>query len=277
MASILLAGLAGTACSQISGTASVTEDWTKERAGIQHGKVEALTIDETRYNRKRKIWVYTPAGYDGKAAEPYRLVISFDGEDYIKDMPAPTILDNLIAAGKIYPAVQVMIDNSDDRLGDLANHQKFADFVALDLVPWVRRNYRVTNEAEKAVLLGYSAGGLAATFVAFRYPNLFGNVLSQSGAFWRGPEGSSSPYEWLTAQIKGSAKMNVRFYLEVGGAENIKNASGWTMVETNQHLRDTLRAKGNDVVYLEVPGAIHNPEHWRSQIAPGLINLIGKK
>jgi enterochelin esterase family protein len=261
--------------SSLPGAAAI--DWTKEQAGVPKGKVEAFVVDDRQYNRKRKIWIYTPPGYDAKSAEPYRLLISFDGEDYIKDIPAPTILENLIAAGKVYPTVQVMVDNSEDRLGDLANRQKFADFVAKDLLPWAQTHYRVAREADKVTLLGYSAGGLASAYVAYRYPNLFGNVLSQSGAFWRGNEGAPSPIEWLTTQFKSSPKLNVRFYLVVGGGETIKNSSGFTMAETSGHLRDALKSKGYEVAFLEVPGAVHNPESWRTQVAGGLIHLFGKK
>src|SRR6478672_11972450 len=118
---LLVTALLGSAACAQAPTSSVTttNDWTEVRAGIAKGKVEPFTIDDKQYSRKRKIWVYTPPGYDAKASEPYRLIISFDGEDYVKDIPAPVILDNLIAAGKIYPAVQVMVDNSEDRLGDL--------------------------------------------------------------------------------------------------------------------------------------------------------------
>jgi enterochelin esterase family protein len=269
-----------TACAQKSATpttATVT-DWTIEKKDVPKGRTESLTIDDRQYNRPRKIWVYTPPGYDaGKAAAPNRLIITFDGEDYIKDIPAPVILDNLLAAGKIYPTVQVFVDNSEDRLGDLANHQKFADFVAKDLLPWVQSNYRVGKEPDKIVLAGYSAGGLAAAFVGFKYPNLFGNVFAQSGAFWRGNEGASTPSEWVTEQYRTAAKLNQRFYLEVGGAENIKGVGGSTMIETNQRLRDVLISKGYEVSYREVPNAVHNPEHWRAQFADGIIYLIGKK
>jgi enterochelin esterase-like enzyme len=273
------------ACAQVptkipiaaSPTGPSAVDWTKEQTTVPKGKVDALVVDDRQYNRKRKIWVYTPATYDPKSAEPYRLLISFDGEDYIKDIPAPTILDNLIAAGKIHPTVQVMIDNSEDRLGDLANHQRFADFVAKDLLPWARTNYHVASEADKVTLLGYSAGGLGAAYVAYKYPGLFGNVFSQSGAFWRGNEGASSPSEWLTAQLKTSPKLNLRFYMVVGGAETIKNSSGYSMTETSAHLRDVLKAKGYDVAFLEVPGAGHMPESWRAQVGNGLIHLFGKK
>lgn len=251
-------------------------DWTKENPNIPKGKIESFTIQDKQYNRERKTWVYTPPGFDVKSAEDYRLLISFDGEDYLKDIPAPTILDNLLAAGKIYPTVQVFVDNSENRLGDLANHQKFADFVAKDLLPWAEKNFHVAANADKRALLGYSAGALAASFVAFRYPNLFGNILSQSGAYWRGNEGGTDEIEWLTAQYKNSAKQNLRFYIEVGGSEVGKTIGGISLLEANRHLRDVLKEKNYEVGYAEIPSAIHNPEHWRSALADGIIYLFGK-
>ena len=54
----------------------------------------------------------------------------------------------------------------------------------------------------------------------FRRPDLFGNVLSQSGAFWRGSEGSNdAPYEWLTSQYAAAARKPIRFLLNVGSTE----------------------------------------------------------
>lgn len=210
VALVSLLFLIQTACAQTASkpVAQTAIDWTLEKKDAPKGKIEAFTIDDKQYNRPRKIWVYTPPGYDAKASEPYRLLISFDGEDYLKDIPAPVILDNLLAAGRIFPTVQVFVDNSADRLGDLANHQKFADFVAKDLLAWVQKNYRVSTDADQTTLAGYSAGGLGAAFVAFKYPQLFGNVLAQSGAFWRGNEGASTPSEWVTEQYKNSAKLD---------------------------------------------------------------------
>jgi enterochelin esterase family protein len=265
------------ACAQKPSAAGIsqTTDWTQVNATVAKGKVDALEVPDNQYGRKRKVWVYLPAGYEASAARAYPLIISFDGQDYINDIPAPTILDNLIAAKKIEPTVQVFVDNSEDRLGDLANHQKFADFVAKDLMPWIRKNYHVTTRADETIVCGYSAGGLGASYVAYRYPSLFGKVLSQSGAYWRGNEGSSGP-EWLTSQYESSPKLGIKFYIVVGGAETMKNASGKSMLEINRHLRDVLVAKGYEVGYLEAPGGGHMPESWRTQLADGLMFLQSK-
>lgn len=252
-----------------------TRDWTETQSQIPKGKiVDSVLVDKT-YRRQRKISVYTPANYDPQASVPYRLLIFFDGPSYLDDIPAPVILNNLLAAGKIAPTVAVMVDNSEARLGDLANHAVFADFMGTELLPWIRKNWRVTSAAEQTVLCGYSAGGLAAAYVAWKRPDLFGNVLSQSGAFWRGNEGGMSDLEWLTEQFKQTPKLRLRFYLEVGARETGKTAGGPIFIEANQRFRDVLQSKGYDVHYLEVPGAQHEPVHWRSQLADGIIHLCG--
>ena len=37
-------------------------------------------------------------------------------------------------------------------------------------------------------VLGVSMGGLMALYLGLRLPQVFGRVLSQSGAFWSGPQ-----------------------------------------------------------------------------------------
>src|SRR4051812_38880481 len=107
---------AQTACAQSqrretsAASAQTGADWTSEKDGVLKGRVESFTIDDSQFNRKRKVWVYTPPGYDAKKRETYHLLISFDGDSYQTDIPAPTILDNLLTAGKIYPTVQIMVD-----------------------------------------------------------------------------------------------------------------------------------------------------------------------
>ncbi len=69
----------------------------------------------------------------------------FDGVSYLSEIPVPTILNSLLPADEIWPTVEVLVDNGDasESAGDLDNHAAFADFLAKELLPWVRRNWRV--------------------------------------------------------------------------------------------------------------------------------------
>ena len=252
--------------------------WTEEQPRTPKGKIEMFSMEEKKRAKSRRVWVYTPPNYDPKSSKPCRLMICFDGLSYLAEIPVPTILNNLLAAGKILPTVAVMIDNGDARASaeDLDNHATFADFVANELVPWVRQHWRVSTDPAQAIICGYSRGGLGATYVAWKHPEVFGNVLAQSGAFWRGNEGGTSDPEWLTQQFKSSPKASLRFYVEVGAQETGKTPGGTIFIEANRHLRQALEGKGYDVRYVEVSGARHDPIHWRFQLADGILYLTGK-
>ncbi len=151
-------------------------------------RVDAYQLFDSSYQRPRSVWVYTPPGYNPHASDPYPLIIAFDGHDYLDDMPLPTILDSLFNSGSAPRFVGVLIDDGEDgvRIADLGNASKMSDFMANQLVPWIRRGWRVTTNPHRVIVTGSSAGGLGAAYIAFMHPELFGNVWSQSGAFWRG-------------------------------------------------------------------------------------------
>src|SRR5262245_35009642 len=243
------------------------------------GKVEETTIPSKLYPQPRRVWVYTPPGYSASAAD-YDLLVVFDGEEYLEDIPLPAILDTLLARGDAGPFVAVLIDNSRgaERLADLGNRAQFADFVAGDVVEWARRNWKATRDPRRTFVTGSSAGGLAAAYLVLRHPEVFGSALSQSGAFWGGNEASNDPPSgWLTGQVAAGPKRDVRFLLEVGTLET-RGALGGTapsILDANRHLRDALRAKGYAVTYAEVPDAGHGPEFWKERL-PAAIAAIAK-
>ena len=244
--------------------------------GIVAGKFMQYVIFDSTYRRPRRIWVYTPPGYRERGA-PYDLLVVFDGEDYFNAIPLPYILDTLSAAKKTPPFVAVFIDDSigQARSNDLSNSSKFAGFIGRQLVPWVRKNWNVTRKPEHSILAGFSLGGLGASYVALKRSDLFGNVFSQSGAFWHAGEGRDSPFEWLTSQYASDKKHDIRFVLDVGDQENVKvlGGTGPVFIETNRRFRDVLLGKGYPVVYTEVSNGVHSEATWAPRFPVGLIAL----
>ena len=173
------------------------------------------------------------------------------------------------------PTVALLIDDESgaERLADLANQPRFVTLVADELLPWLGGHYRVTRDPARTIITGPSARGLAAAYLALARPEIFGNVLLQSGAFWRGSEGSNdAPYEWLTGQYEAAPRHNIRFVLEVGSTESRGALGGAapSILNGNRRLRDVLRAKGYQVEYFEVPKGVHAPETWRTRLPVGL-------
>ena len=216
-------GVGYTGLSVLELPAAPPQPWSTSRAGVPSGKLEEEEMDSKILKTRRGAWIYTPAGYDPKRPAPYPLLICFDGAIYHTPdyMPVPTILDNLIADGKILPTIAVLVAQSAQpgRNNELSNNQPFLDFVADELLPDVRRKWRVTSDPTQTVVNGSSAGGLASVFFALRRPDLFGNVLSQSGALWPGQTRDNPEHEWVTRQYEWSRKLPLRFVLQAGSLE----------------------------------------------------------
>lgn len=272
------------------------QPWLVAKPGVAEGRVEKQTIKSAIQKIDRPVSVYTPANYKADGP-PNALLILFDGEDLSDDQYQVTTLNNLIAASRIPPTVAVFVDNIPRRrLVDLVASDEFADFMAQELMPWIRSHYNVTKDPKQTVITGYSAGGLASAYVALRHPEVFGNVLSQSGAFWwsfehnggicgsrcpesggRGGDGSrdaTTEGNIMVKQFLASAKLPLRFYLAVGTFEYDRNGGGGEILEGTRHLRDVLLAKGYQVHYQQFVGG-HDGLSWRGALADGLINLLG--
>lgn len=245
------------------------------------GRVEERTLFDSSYRRPRRVWVYTPPGYDARRADPYPLIIAFDGNDYRDTMPLPAVLDSLLAAKRAPAFVAALVDDSSSavRIEDLGNAARMPQFLGRQLIPFIRQGWHVTRDPHRVIVTGSSAGGLGAAYVAFMRPDLFGNVWSQSGAFWRGAESSNAaPYEWLTSQVRASPKKDIRFVLDVGEGEDhpTLGGSGPNFRDASRRFRDALKAKGYDVTYTEVPGGNHAPRWWRERLGEGIVMLSAR-
>ena len=151
-------------------------------------------------------------------------------------------------------------------------------FLTEELLPWVRGRYRVTDDPARTVVGGASFGGLAAAYAALERPDVFGNVLSQSGSYWWSPPGDAG-CEWLTRRYAERPRAPLRFSLEVGLLEDrFARPAGCLgdpgQLRANRRLRAVLRAKGYPVRYAEFCGG-HHFLCWRGTLADGLLALLG--
>ncbi len=179
-------------------------------------------------------------------------------------------VDNLIHAGKMPAMVAVLIDNPpESRMSELEYNPTFVEFLSKELLPWVHDHWNVARDPQKTIVGGYSAGGAAAAFLAMQRPDLFGDVLSQSGSFWDGNK--DVKWEWLASQYEASPKLALRFFIEAGLLEDVAK-DGPTLLAANRRLVKILKSKGYLATYEEV-GGTHEPVHWRKTFGDGLISL----
>jgi enterochelin esterase-like enzyme len=247
--------------------------YLKVRVDVPSGSLQKFEIDSRELAGKRSVTMYTPATYASNSKR-LPLVLQFDGESYITDVAAPTMLDNMIAQKIIPPVVVAFLHSQGTRNDDLQPNAKFQQFIGAELVPWIRERYRVSKDPKLNVVSGSSFGGLAAGYTAFVHPEIFGNVLSQSGSFWWSPtylqDVTPSPNAgWMVKQFAESTAKPIRFYISVGSWESAGMLSG------NRILRSVLIGKGNEVTYGEVVSG-HNYASVQESFPGGIIALVGK-
>jgi enterochelin esterase family protein len=247
------------------------------RPDVPQGKLVGKKIKSKLLGNERNIGIYSPPGYD-PAGKPNALLIFFDGVAYVSKafIPTPTILDNLLSEGAIPPVVALFIDHvvdgDDQRIQELLCNDVFNRFLIEELLPQVREQYNITDDPARTVVGGSSAGGLGAAFAAYAYPETFGNVLAQTGAFRYG--GRGKPECWLIRQFVESERLPIQFYLDVGLYED--RGQGTSSLRVVRHMRDVLQAKGYPVTYAEHSGG-HDYVVWRQTLVDGLISLIGSR
>lgn len=280
------------------------EPWLTLRPSVPQGQIEKRSIRSDVQRVTRELTVYTPAGYS-RTGRSLPLVVLFDGADYVEQGsafgPSPDwhgleMWNNLIFERRMSPMVIVMVHNLPSRrLFDLIANEKFGRFLATELVPWARREYNVTSDARRTVVGGFSAGGFAATYMGITHPEVFGNVLSISGALWWSPQhnggicggvcadsSSEPPVENSDATTEGNYVAQLalqrpapktRFYLSAGTFEVDRNGEGAAILPENRHLRDILRARGVEVIFNQFVGG-HEIPGWRYSLADGLQKLL---
>jgi enterochelin esterase family protein len=254
------------------------QPWIESQEFVSKGKVQLHQLQSKILGNERRVWVYSPAKYTAGLGKPYPLLVLFDGWAYVKLIPTFTILDNLIAARVIPPLVTVLLDSLDaeTRSKELVFHRPFNNFLVTEFLPWVLTQYAITTDPMQRIVGGSHAGGLAAVYAALEHPDVFGSVLSQSGAFTLNPEGETES-SWLARQFFEREKLPLKFHLDVGTLEanSYRDLKGKpSALAENRRMREALRAKNYKVHYTEFSGG-HDYISWQGTLAEALIALLG--
>lgn len=245
---------------------------------VKKGKLEKLNFKSETLANERRIWFYTPNGYSPD--KKYPLVVFLDGVDYLNNIPTLTILDNLIAQGKIPPVVAIFVATpfgAGIREKEYYGNPQFVDFMMKELLPFVGSKLSITKKPSETTLVGLSAGGVAAGFVALKNPERFGNVVMQSPALWWGYDYYGEDGEWLIAQYLDAEKKKIRFYIEIGKFEALPSTRKGrpNAFHSVRHFHDILKLKGYKYFYNEFSGA-HEYVNWGESLPGALIKIIGK-
>jgi enterochelin esterase family protein len=209
---------------------------------------------------KRKIQVYLPAAYARGGEARYPVLYLQDGSEYAERARAAVVADALIAQGKVAPFIIVFVDPV-ERFKEYWANDRFADFMAKELVPFVDARYRTRAERGARALMGASLGGVISVWTALRHPDTFARVAGQSTAFQIDDERVVTALAGLETMRRARP---LKFYFDVGRLEPL-----W---KVNRRVRVLLAGKGYPVAYREAEAG-HNWTSWRDQLAEALTRV----
>jgi predicted alpha/beta superfamily hydrolase len=156
---------------------------------------ETFTLHSATLGEARRINVWTPPGY---AAGRTRYAVLYMPDGGVEeDFPhVVATVDSAVRAGQMRPVIVVGIENTERRRdmtgpttvasdSTIAPHvggsAAFRRFIARELMPEVRRRYRVTDET---AVIGESLAGLFVVETFFEQPELFDTYLALSPSLW---------------------------------------------------------------------------------------------
>jgi enterochelin esterase family protein len=166
------------------------------------GSVHQVWYDSPTLSLTRRMFVYTPPGYN-KGNEEYPVLYLLHGgggdeEAWPTLGVAQDIMDNLINAGKAEPMLVVMtngnsgqaaaftespkLESAPDGIGGMAN-MMFEKSLVQDVVPYIEANYRVKDGSENRALTGLSMGGLQTMNTTLENPDMFDYIGVMSMGF----------------------------------------------------------------------------------------------
>lgn len=251
---------------------------------VPHGTVARRWYDSPSLGMKRRITIYTPAGYES-SKQKYPVLYLLHGmggdeEAWINLGRTSQILDNLIAQGKALPMIVVMPNGNvaqeaapgESSLGfkkptmQLPNTMdgKYEE-TFMDIVSFVEGNYNVITEKSGRAIAGLSMGGYHSLHISRFYPNKFDYVGLFSAAIMNDPGVTSKVYDNIDATLQQQLKNGFKLYWIAIGKTDF-------LYKNNVEFRSKLDAMKFPYIYRESEGG-HTWTNWRtylSEFAPQL-------
>ena len=232
----------------------------------KRGNLHKVWYDSPTIGKARRMYVYTPYGYEsGTEKYPVLYLLHGGGGDedaWVTMGRACQILDNLIEKKLAVPMLCVMpngnptqeaartlllpegtYDRTDPKFANL-----YVNSIVKDIIPYVERNYRVIASPDARAVSGLSMGGGHTMGVTNEYPGTFGYILPLS-------MGIRADQPDIDAKLQGIKKAGYKLYWIGCGDEDFT-------YEGAKLLDQALTKNGMEHTFF-VSGGGHTWSNWR--------------
>ncbi len=255
---------------------------------VPHGEVRERWYHSKTTQQWRRIFVYTPPGYDTDRNMRYPvLYLQHGGGEDERGWPnqgrVSFIMDNLIAERKARPMLVVMEQGYARKPGEAPPQpgpprtakpgekpagpprdfsRMFATFEEVmvnDLIPMIDATYRTIPDRDNRAMAGLSMGGMQTFQIGLKHLDLFaylGGFSGGGGGFGGQPFDPKIAHNGIMADADAFNKKVRLLWLGIGTAEG-------RMYEGIKNYHEALTKAGIKNVYYESPGTAHEWLTWR--------------
>ena len=189
----------------------------------QRGNLHKVWYDSPTIGKARRMYVYTPYGYDsGTEKYPVLYLLHGGGGDedaWVTMGRACQILDNLIEKKLAVPMICVMPNGNPTQeaartlllpettyeRGDPKFANLYINSIVRDIIPYVEKNYRVIASPDARAVSGLSMGGGHTLSVTNEHPGTFSYILPLS-------MGIRADQPDIDAKLQGVKKAGYKLY-----------------------------------------------------------------
>lgn len=242
-------------------------------------------FDSPALAREMDFDVYLPPDYHLSRHRHFPLIIFNDGQD-LPRMRFANILQQGYYDQQFPSCIVVGMHANQDRHREYGTSRQtdykgrgdkaaaHTAFIVSELLPYLRRRFRLSGRVEETIIAGFSLGGLSALDVAWAYPGLFGAVGVFSGALWWrwSPVNNADPdADRIMHDIidnAGGANGMQRYWFQCGTLDETEDRNGNGIIDSiddTLHLIDALHRKGcptEAIRYVEIIDGRHEPSTW---------------
>lgn len=256
---------------------------------VPHGSLIKVWFDSPTLDMTRRMYVYTPPGYE-ESNEEYPVLYLLHGGGGDEDAwtslgRANYILDNLIAEGKAKPMIIVMTNGNANQTASITDWSQepdasqgmfpdstrseqeviesmtaFPNSLVNDVMPYVENHFRVAANSENRAITGLSMGCLQTQIITMTNPEMFQYIGCFSlGIHFNGPFNIISNNVLIPAYDEHLETMENELFYVACGTEDF-------VYEGVQTLRKKLDEHNFEYIYNETDGG-HTWANWRDYLA----------
>lgn len=254
----------------------------KERSANSMLYIHELTLRSAFLGRKVKVDIYL---LDGLADLDYvpSLLLN-DGQD-MKQLGLVNTLSTLYASGDIPALAAVAVHANKYRhqeygTAEFLDYKKrgkkaarYSQFITLELVPFLKEQYKLFQDPSISTFAGFSLGGLSAMDISWRNPDIFSKVGVFSGSLWWRDKAydkkRGNQHRIMHHIVRTSSKREgMNFWFQAGSRDETsdRNNSGTIdAIEDTEDLICDLKQLGyeeHDITFRLVKGGEHNFKTW---------------